>query len=271
MTGQTLNPDGTTSVPTGAPAATPGQSPDPATSQQPASLHPDVYAPDGKRWRDKFYGQDGAISKLQNDAARAAGIHDQTIAGLQEQLRIRDSQIATLNTSSANAQAQIDSIAGLNQTITELQARAGLVDTYRALTEYPDLLNVQVEESVPATEPGGEPTTRTVNPLLALVESSNLPPDQLRAQMAQLATFYRTGQQQQPAAPPAPVAPGLAPIPGPPAVPSPATPLAQNTVAYWRQRALEAQGRMIEGDAVARTEHREAWEKVRELEKAATP
>ena len=269
MTPQTPNPDGTTDPVTGAPATTVSQAPPPATSQQPATLHPDVYAPDGKRWRDKFYGQDGAIQKLQKDMATTAGAYDHTIAGLQEQLTVRDSQISTLQAGQANIQAQADSIPTLNQTITELQGQVGLVDKYRALTEYPDLLNIQVEETVPATEPGGTPTTRSVNPLLSLVESSSLPPDQLKAQLAQLATFYRTPAP----APTGPAAPApttaTPPPPGPPAIPSPAVPADQNTVEYWRGRALKAHERLISGDVTARHDERDAWEKMRELEKAA--
>jgi chromosome segregation ATPase len=176
------------------------------------------------------------------------------VGALNDQVRQRDAQIVTLQASVTERDTSLEAVPTLQGEIEQLKAQAALVDRYRIAMRYPRLLGITVEETVPA-EGEGEPTKRTVNPVLDLIESSGLDGPTLEITLQRM-------QQALPAAPveTSPHSPVTAT-----AAPAPAEPAGDDYDA-WVAKAREAQGKLNEGDQNAWTEFNEAAEKIRELQ-----
>lgn len=236
----------------------------PASPQPTASPYrrEDVYAPDGKRWADKFHGVDGQAKQAREAVETERAGYLEQIQGLEGNTVAAQSAIQDLTGQVTGLNEQLVQLPALQVEIDKLTKAAALAEKYRMLAEHPDLLQIQVEEEVPGGE-GEEPTTVTYNPLLRLVETSTLEGDELRTEMQRFSKFYaaQSGQtQQKPASPGQPLLP-----------PSPQPAGDVDTVEYWKGKAMEVQERINAGDMSqeARTEFRENWAKVRELEAAA--
>jgi len=230
----------------------------PPSGQQTTSSKPnsDVVDADGKKWKDKFYGREGAIGQLQKEKAELEGMFKTRLDSAQQQLDERDASILVLQTQVGDLQPQIEAIGDLQEQIDNLSKEAGLATKYKILTEYPTLLGMQVEEEIPA-EGEGEPTKVLVNPLVNLVENSTLEGDALRAEIARLATLYSSVPQQETPPPAAPVAP------------TPAEPV-QDSPQFHYNKAMEIKDRMNSGEGGLMDEFREAWEQYNKSNAAAT-
>jgi hypothetical protein len=222
-------------------------------------LNPDIYCPDdGKKWKDKFYGAQGALKQTRTEAAEKVGAAEQQVLSVTETLQQRDATLATLTGQNTELSEQIAAIPQLQGQIEQLTQQAARADLYQVLMGYPQLLEMTAQQTVPADKDGEEPTTITVNPVLQLIETSNMSVDQLKVTLDQflqaLPQQTEGGQVRSPvtsAATPAPPAPG-----------GPAT-----DDALWT-RVQAAQGRMNSGDnsPEALEEHRAAWAAYREAQ-----
>ncbi|MHC4542925.1 MAG: hypothetical protein ACYSYL_00160 [Planctomycetota bacterium] len=114
-------------------------------------------------------------------AAEKIGGFEQQIVVLQQTLGERDAEIAALNAQIAQLTEQGGQIPGLQEQIQQLSVQAMRADKYQMLMNHPELLALQVEQ--PGEGEDAEPVM--VNPLLQLIETSNLPLDTLEQTIQQ--------------------------------------------------------------------------------------
>ena len=226
----------------------------PPSSQQPTSLAIDPS--DGKEWRTKFHGQKGAYEQLKNQVAAKEGALSEQVKQLQQSLQVSEAEVKRLTLLNSELTGKADAIPQLQTDNKNLKQEAAIAERMKVLLDYPGVLGMQVEEVVPATEEGQEPTTIQVNPILNLVANSNLDPKSLRAEIERVAKFQGA----------APQAPPEEPSTGPPVAPAPAAP-SEETAEYWRKQGIELSLRMnTEGQLPELMEaHTEAWKKYTEL------
>lgn len=247
-------------VQTGSAAAAPKPTPTaPPVSPTPPALNPDVYCPeDGKRWKEKFYGAQGALKQIRTEATEKVGAAEQQVLSMTEALQQRDATLATLGGQNTELSEQIAAIPELQGQIEQLTQQAARADLYQVLMGYPQLLSMTAQQTVPAETEGGEPTTITVNPVLQLVETSNMSVDQLKVTLDQFlqALPQQTGNNQ-----------ARSPVTSP-ATPSPPAPGGPATDDVLLARAKAAQERLNSGDVSpeAMEEHRAAWAALREAQ-----
>lgn len=251
------SPTGTDSSGTAIAPAVPSSLAPPSSSQPTTTttpgLDPLIFSPDGKKWSDVAHGQRGHISQLRAEREELAGKLNAQIETLRGTVTEKEQSLSQLQAELQSRAKELEAVPALLDQIKELEQRASLADKYRMLAEYPRLLEIQVEETVPG-EDGGEPKTIKVNPLLNLVENSNLTGDALRAEIRRMAAFYEGSRSQQEQRVQAP------------ASPSPAAPV-EETAEYWYKRANELRERMnTEGASDELFElHNQAWRKYAEL------
>ena len=235
-------------------SATPVAPVAPPSSQQPTA--PAIDPSDGKEWRTKYHGQKGAYEQLKNQVAAKEGALSEQIKQLQQSLQVSEAEVKRLTLLSSELTGKVDAIPQLQTDNQNLKQEAAAAERMKVLLDYPGVLGMQVEEVVPATEEGQEPTTIQVNPILNLVANSNLSVDALRAEIERVAKFQGA----------APQAPPEEPSTGPPVAPAPAAP-SEETAEYWRQKAIELSLRMnTEGQLPELMEaHTDAWKKHTEL------
>ena len=258
MTEQTTNVTNT-ETPVDTSSAAPVAAVVPPSSQQPTTsgLDGNVFdSIDGKPWRKKFYGQKGRADQLEQEAAKAEGALTEQVNQLQQSLQIAQAEVQRLTLLSSELTGKVDAIPQLQTDNQNLKQEAAAAERMKVLLDYPGVLGIQVEEVVPATEEGKEPTTIQVNPILNLVANSNLSVDALRAEIERVAKFQGA----------APQAPPEEPSKGPPVAPAPSAP-SEETAEYWRQKAIELSLRMnTEGQLPELMDaHTEAWKKHTEL------
>jgi hypothetical protein len=199
--------------------------------------------------------------------------HMDKIAELQTQIDTLSVGVAERDTTIVNLTSQVDSLAGpaeqvpqLTEQIQELTKKAAKADKYRMLMAHPQLLQMQVEQPVEPAGEGEEPTTRTVNPLLELVESSDMSGEALQATLSQLvAAMPSVGplpQAIQQGSPP--------PTQPPPMAPAPGEPLNTNDIESWYAKAREAHQLLNTGDMSAQQAFNEAWDNINRLNAAST-
>lgn len=240
---------------TGAPAAMnpPVQPPaSPATPAIPSFASDDIYAPDGKKWSDKFHGSSGALKQVQAEKAEESGLLAQQIATLTSALTERDAAIANGEARVAALQGQIPNLEELQTQITTLTEEAAKAQRYKLLLQHPGMLNLQVEQEV-IVEGQETPQKVMVNPAVQLVENTTMPLDQLQQTIAQMeAAIGKPGAA-------LPVTDGALPP-----APAPAT---DNLDGSWK-KVQAAQDRLNSGDLSpdAWDEQRKAWSDYKALQ-----
>jgi hypothetical protein len=268
MFGNEQTTDGTDSVTSTADSGTTAANvtyTQPPQASQPTGLNPDIWAPDGKRWKDKYHGRDGAIAQLQQEKEVTRGQLETKIDSLSQTILEKDGQVEKLNVRLKALEEEAGTIPTLLEQLSEKEKEAGLAAKYRLLAEYPRLLEIQVDEEVPV-EGQEEPTIVRVNPFLNLVEHTNLDGDALRAEIQRLSKFFDSQMQaaqqvQQGDRPPAPT------------TPAPAAP-AEDTRESLYRKAMSLKQQMIEGgtDMLSEADWAEfhnTWDQIRKFDRAS--
>lgn len=156
---------------------------------QPPSVGPTydrelVYAPDGKQWKEKFHGQRGRAQQLESEYQDKIGALEKQLEDLKGTVGQKDSSIEQLNTRLGEATERLQDLQALKDRVPELEQKARITDRYRALMEYPELLNAQVKDVV--KDEDGEEHEMVFNPILSFVENTTLEGDALRAEINRL-------------------------------------------------------------------------------------
>lgn len=221
--GQDPTPGGGDGAPT-SPPATPVSPTQPGTPPNPSS-NPGAGGPYEKLYNDMRSRAIRAEKELDDERARLGA----EIKELKQQLAERDNAITQLNANVAKLADETAEIPNLQKRIKELTREAELGRKFRSAMNYPDLLTVQVEEEVEGQD---EPVV--TNPVLSLIESSNLEGEALEAVLRQMnaALPQQSGT-------PAPTTP-------PPTAPAPAEPLEDDSPEFWEREVDRIHKAMIE-------------------------
>lgn len=233
----------TTPVADSAPSAQPIAPPvAPPSSPQ---TNPEVYAPDGKKWADKYWGIQGALKQTQQQSAQDTGSLEQQVLQLTQSVQQRDAMIKALTEEREALREQAGSIPGLQEEIGQLSQQAQRADRYQMLLEFPELHSLRVEQ---LQEDGADPQTVLVNPVLQLIETSQMPLDQLRTTLQQFVSTLPSTVE----APRSPVTS--------PAIPKPSTPKVNERDELWEKvQAIHQRINTGDSSAEAQAEYAEAW------------
>jgi len=249
----TIDAPSTGTAPVSQPATSPSSAvpqPVPPVSQKATGLNPDVYASDGKRWSDKFYGAQGALKQVQEQAAQATGGLEQQILQLTQAVQERDATIASIMKQRDGAMEQASTIPDLQKQIETLSSEAARAEKYRLFWEFPSVASMRVERTV-EPEDGGEAQTVVTNPVLELIETSTMPLDQLRATLQQFVTALpqkaASTAEQRPSA-------------STPSTPTPAMPTSPSVDDAWARVVAAQEKYQSDPSPEADREHQEAWE-----------
>jgi hypothetical protein len=185
-----------------------------------------VYDEDGKLWKDKFLGREGHVQQVRKQLEEAQKEHGDALKELQAELEKRQGTIETLNSKLVSAGEQLGELQGLKDRIPELEEDARKAAKLEAIMEYPELISLQVKDVV---EVDGEEHELLVNPIIDLVQNTNLEGDELRMRIRRLSQVIQAKQPAEPVS--TVVTDGAAPAPGEPVEESPE---------YWEQKAREA-------------------------------
>lgn len=250
--------DPKTDTPTGSSNDAPNTS---APASSPPSVGPTydkalVYDDDGKPWREKFHGLAGRTQQLEKELNTAQQKHQKALDELQTQLGERESAIEQMNVKLTNAGEQLGALQDLKDRIPELETKARRAEKLEAILEYPTLATLQVTDTVQTDE--GEEVELLVNPVMNLVQGSNLEGDALRAELRRLNSLYQKMGElpEQPQSPS--VTGGAAPSPGEPV---------EQSAEYWEEKAAEAHKQSILSESA--TEQQEWIEKRTEYSQKA--
>ncbi len=226
----------------------------PLFSPQPTP--PAIDPSDGKEWQEKFHGQKGAYEQLKKQVAEREGALSEQNKQSQQSLQVLEAEVKRLTLLNSELTGKVDAIPQLQTDNQNLKQEAAAAARVKVLLDYPEVLGIQVEEEVPATEEGKEPTMVKINPILNLVANSNLEGDALKVEIARLSKIYGSQAKAPPEEPPK----------GPPVAPAPGTP-SEETAEYWRLKAIEISERMNSEGMTPElmTAHSEAWKKQTEL------
>jgi len=221
-------------------------------------LDSQIYDTDGKLWKDKFHGRGGIIDQLKREHAERAGALEQAVSQREAQVTQHQARLAILEQSLNDARSQAASLPELQQKATEaeglrqqlealtsqvgevdmLKKRAGLAGRYRLAMDFPGLLALRVEQKEKA-EDGTETVTGYTNPILALIENSAMPDEELKKALDDLASVMPKGDGR-------PMPPLSTNTIQPPS-PKPST---DNDAESWQKKMQEAQRQYQEtGDA----------------------
>lgn len=253
--------DGTTSTPAAPVTVTPPVpahtvSPPPVPTQT-TYARDDVYAPDGKKWKDKFYGAQGYVKQKEAGWLSEKGSLEAQIETLQQATGEHEATVASLTSQVTDLTETSGTIPALQEQIVQLKSEAAKATKYQIAMRYPSLLSIQTEEEVPVPEgQEGETTKVVTNPVLDLIESSNLDGVQLETTLQRMVAAMSVPGTQVPAAP-ATVSP---------AVPTPVEPVVGDDKAAWVAKARDAQVRVNSGEIDAMKDFEIAAQKIRELE-----
>ncbi len=262
MTDPTQQPtEGTTETPPAAPQTPPATTPPQPPASPKPGLDPAVYAPDGKTWKDKYFGEQGRRQQVENQSATQAGSLEAQLEAAQRDVKVKEAEIARLSATIADQEQKIAAIPELQGQIDALTPQASRASRLELLTQFPSLLAVQVEEQY-TPEGAEEPQTRQVNPFMSLINNTTLEGDALAQELRRMSTAIGTS----PDAAPPPVVAG--------AVPPPAAPAPTSGAEALRAKAMEWHRLVTNG--VTRTEdgkdpleeERKAWSAVEEALRA---
>jgi uncharacterized coiled-coil protein SlyX len=225
---------------------------------QPPSVGPSdsrlIFADDGKTWRDKFHGAQGLAQQLKGKHEKELGDIQKQIEELQGLVSEKNGSIAQLTDKLSGAAEQLGELQALRERLPELENQARVTERYRALMEYPELLNLQQTDVVKTDD--GEEVEMVFNPVIDLVESTTLEGDDLRAAIKRLSSAFGNSQHTVTSDSNDEVTPGAAPAPGEPV---------EQDADYWRDKAQgyhaelkadpdnnDLMGKMVEAYAKAR-------------------
>jgi len=259
MEGQlTQDPTGITADPatqSTPPAYAHTASPSPAPTQVPYA-NEDVFAPDGKKWKDKYHGAQGYVKQKEAGWLADKGSQEAQLETLRQTIAERDATIASLTGQVSSLTETSGTIPALQEEIATLKLDAARAGKYQVAMRYPTLLSLRAEEEVPLPE-GQEGTTKVVtNPVLDLIESSGLDSVQLELTLKRMVAAMSAPGIQMP----------TAPTTVSPAVPTPVEPVVGDDKAAWIAKAKAAQARVNSGDLAAMGDFEEASLKIRELQ-----
>jgi len=216
----------------------------------------DVFAPDGKKWKDKYHGAQGYVKQKEAGWLTDKGSLDAQVETLRQTTAERDATIASLTGRVSSLTETSGTIPALQEEIAKLKLDAAKASKYQVAMRYPTLLSLRVEEEVPLPE-GQEGTTKVVtNPVLDLIESSGLDSVQLELTLRRMVAAMSVPGVQLPATP----------TTVSPAVPAPVEPIAGDDKAAWIAKARDAQARVNSGSVDAWKDFEKATQKIRELE-----
>ncbi len=190
-----------------------------------------VYAPDGKFWREKYTGLEGHFrqrldEEVKNALKEQEGTYEEK---LQTEIKTREERVAEMQNKLQEVGSQLGELKTLQERLPELEKEARQAAKLRAMLEYPDLVNQQVEEVVQGED--GEERKLVTNPILDLIQSVDLEGDELRERLKQLNKIVKKEVQLDPS-----------PLEG--ASPAPGEPI-EETPEYWEQKAREARNESI--------------------------
>lgn len=151
-----------------------------------------VYAEDDKPWREKYHGLKGRIQQVESDYQKKLEETQSSLGQLKATLGEKDSKIEQLTGKLTNAGEQLGQLKALQDKVPELEQQARQAAKLRAVLEYPELVNRQVTDMI-ETEDGKEHEIVT-NPILDLVESTNLEGDELRVHLKRLNEIVKAGE-----------------------------------------------------------------------------
>lgn len=188
-----------------------------------------VYAEDGKLWREKFTGQQGRADELAKKIEGMQESFESNLTKLKSEVESRESRINELRQELDTTGQRVEELRALEDQVPELEQQARQAAKLRAVLEYPELVNRQVKDMI---EMDGEEHEVVANPILDLVESTNLEGDELRTHLRRLNEIVKAGEPVQKESTETPgKMEGAAPAPGEPV---------EETPQYWEDKAREA-------------------------------
>lgn len=208
---------GTTPVPV-VPVVAP-VSPTPVAPVLPPNLAIDPET--GKSWQQLYYESKSQVGRLEQQLSSAEAQAGATVEGLTTQVNDYQAAVGQLNANIQTLTTTSAQVPDLEAQVTSLKAEVALGRKYQAAVKHPHLLGVQVEQEVE-----GQDAPVMVNPVMTLLESSELSPDAFELVMQQMDVAFAN---QAPSAPVATQAPSAPPA---------ATPVAQDTP-EWRATEID--------------------------------
>lgn len=222
----------------------------PPVSQQSQTPNAQVYAPDGKTWESKFHGLSGSYQQQKAQAEAVQGALEERIRTLEDEKRQLAATLEQLTHKLELATTQLEMIPALTEKIKQLEKKSSLADKYVSLTKHPELLQLRVEQQMPG-EDGQEPRVVQSNPLVELIQSTELAGADLDRVLAQISQALPSVGPQAPASPPV--------LPGSP------EPRQGDDVEALRARQIALHEKMVAGDSSVQNEFLEIGDKIREL------
>ena len=135
-------------------------------------------------WKAKYHGLRGSFEQYKKNTERELNTLREALDSLKSQVAERDGVIEELKRQVEELGGKAKDANTLREQVEALRQRADLAGKYEALMQFPELLDLQVEETVKRDD-GSEEVVKT-NPALRLVETSTLSGDELRAVLEQM-------------------------------------------------------------------------------------
>ena len=214
--------------------------------------NPLIYDENGKKWVDKFWGASGSLKNLKSENSE---LQDQ-LEEIRGKLEEETGKQTKLKEQLADISTKVARISDLEDELADKDERIRTLTRYQVLTEYPELLEFEVEEEV--ENENGEVVVNKTNPLLDLVGSSGLNEDHLRQRLEVLAKGFGGLTQKD-----------KSQDTMGPASPAPSETTSQDDLEAAYQRAVEAMNALNTGDQSpqAKREYTEAWEEYNKLKR----
>ncbi len=214
--------------------------------------NPLIFDENGKKWVDKYWGASGSLKNLKSENNDLQAQLEEIQGRLEEetgkQTKLKE-QLAEISTKVAR-------ISDLEDELADREERIRTLTRYQVLTEYPELLDFEVEEEVEGEN--GEVVVNKTNPLLDLVGSSGLDEEHLRQRLKVLAKgvggLAKKDTSQDTMGP---------------ASPAPSETTSQDDLEAAYQRAVDAMNTLNTGDSSpqAKREYTEAWDEYNRLKR----
>ena len=161
---------------------------------QPSFSRELVYAPDGKRWIDKYNGLKGRLMQVEAESAESTGKLEAQLDSLRQRLQETAASAESYKTEAEKISELQEKIDALGEEKKALSTKADRVDQYEVLFRYPHILDKQVEKEIPDPDDPEKTMKVKVNPLLNLVESTTLTGEALEEQVQMIAAMFSNEQ-----------------------------------------------------------------------------
>ena len=212
----------------------------------------DIFADDGKMWKAKFHGANGAAQQTQARFRDERLVLEQQTQDLTTTISERDATIEALNTTIAAHELALKTVPELQEQIARQNTEITRSNKYRAMLDYPALVSARVTEVV-TNEDGTEREVHT-NPFLTLIEHSTLEGDLLQAELKRLASAQMASVTTRSSVP---ITTGVIPTP------APAETVTKETL---QAQADAAHAAMVAGDGSKMKEMIDAYAQMGKLE-----